>query len=272
MAGFFWEDHILFVASFFLTKLVELSLYVLDPTIEGVLPLWQFILLFVPSFLGYGDGYQDATAIVIARQCALDHTADVNHHLAGTLAESMALSFWIGVFLMQWVLVWAIGVIGYLRDFDPSLAVLAKLVHMDALCMCLSVPNTWALALVNAIRTLCEDIPQAGQQTVYVLYVKENVFMIVSIGCSVACSLKALQDTLKRAALAVGLEEKMLDEYEGDESKREEEKRNSAAITIQKMWRGRMGRSRFAEVAKQVAMQAAQQAAQAAQQYRRGAG
>ena len=66
---------------------------------------------------------------------------------------------------------------------DASLAVLAKLVHMDALALAITVKpeNMWMLYLVSAVRTLGEDVPQAWQQIDFVLWIRQNPFMIVGV-------------------------------------------------------------------------------------------
>lgn len=211
--GFFWEDHVPFGLTFFVTKVAELAIYFFDPSIEGQLPLWQFMLLFIPSFLGYGDGYQDSTSTYIAHACAGDPDAAVNHELAGVLSATMSWSFWIGVVFLQW---FCMGILGV--ACDPSLAVLAKLVHMDALAMCITVPpkQMWKLHAINAVRTFGEDMPQAGQQVFFVIYVKENVFMIISIMFSVCCSLKSLYDAYGRRSEAIGLMARKLAYYAQD--------------------------------------------------------
>merc|ERR1712125_237203 len=105
----------------------------------------------------------------------------------------MFWTFTVGVVILQWI---GLGILGI--AWDSSLAVLAKLIHMDALALCISVPEPllWMMHLVSAVRTLGEDVPQAGQQLVFVIYVKENLFMIVSIIVSVICSFKAVWDAV----------------------------------------------------------------------------
>mmetsp|Transcript_96631 Transcript_96631/g.259813 ORF Transcript_96631/g.259813 Transcript_96631/m.259813 type:complete len:266 (+) Transcript_96631:2-799(+) len=77
---------------------------------------------------------------------------------------------------------------------------------MDALASGISLPDdskkTWFI--VNMARTFGEDIPQAFQQTLFLIYVKQNYFMIASVAVSVASSVKALHDAVNRGAIAVG--------------------------------------------------------------------
>lgn len=203
--GYFWETHIPFLAMFFITKMAELYFYTFDPSIDGMLPTWKFFLLFVASFSSYVDGYQDSMSIQIVAACGEVDDPIVNSAVARMLSWSMALTFGVGVVLLQWV------VVGYFAlAHEESLAILAKLVHMDALAACISVPDEkmWMWHAVSAIRTFGEDIPQGLQQTIFITKVRVNRFMLASIVFSVLCSLKALYEACMRAASAVGLLEK----------------------------------------------------------------
>eukprot|EP00928_Gymnodinium_smaydae_P002518 TRINITY_DN10909_c0_g1_i1.p1 TRINITY_DN10909_c0_g1~~TRINITY_DN10909_c0_g1_i1.p1 ORF type:complete len:417 (-),score=50.64 TRINITY_DN10909_c0_g1_i1:194-1444(-) len=190
--GFFWETHMLFFAVFMLTKLVEICLYEGDSTIVGQLSLFQFLFRFVCSFLGYSDGYTDATAIVIARSC--------DDPFAQTLGQWMLYTYIGGVVIAQWL------VIAVMAFLDPSQACLFKVLHMDALASCITLPDdqrrTWVA--INIARTVCEDIPQAVLQTLFVLKVKRNYFMMLSICMGVGSSCKAVWDASHRLLEAAG--------------------------------------------------------------------
>jgi len=191
--GFFWEDHLPFFGVFGITKMVELAIYAFDPTLQGDLSFLDFMLKFLPSFLGYVDGYTDATAIVIAHSC--DESP-----VAQNLAIWMCGTYFAGVVVGQWV------VVSYLAMRDETHACFMKLIHMDALASSISLPeasqNTWYV--VNMARTFGEDIPQAIQQTLFLIFVKQNYFMIASVAVSVASSFKALYDAIHRSAIAAG--------------------------------------------------------------------
>ena len=82
--GFFWETHVPFLLVGVCTKAAEVVLYAFDPSVDGEVPIWKFLFLFVPSFLGYLDAYQDATSIEIADACARSSDPDVNTAMART--------------------------------------------------------------------------------------------------------------------------------------------------------------------------------------------
>jgi len=199
--GFFWEDHIPFFCIFMVTKFTELALFVYDPTIQGELGLVDLMIKFVPSFMGYLDGYTDATAIVIARSC--------ESQFAQNLALWMMATYLLGVIVGQWI------VLACLATQDPTQACLMKLIHLDALSSCISLSgnskNIWKI--VNMVRTFGEDIPQAICQTLFIIYVKPNYFMILSVAVSVGSSLKALHDALHRGLVGLGVK------FDDDEKK-----------------------------------------------------
>mmetsp|Transcript_102142 Transcript_102142/g.181414 ORF Transcript_102142/g.181414 Transcript_102142/m.181414 type:complete len:387 (-) Transcript_102142:295-1455(-) len=191
--GFFWEDHMLFGAVVFATKIVELSIFAFDPTIfAGDQGLFEFFKLFLPSMLGFVDGYTDSTAITIAASCDTPFSQN--------LAISMLTTYCLGVILLQWI------VIGGLALFDDSHICLMKLLHMDALAGCVNIPpdQEWKWRLINYARTFGEDIPQAIQQSLFMIYVKDNSFMLLSVAVSVGCSCKALRDALTRSRIVQG--------------------------------------------------------------------
>eukprot|EP00933_Yihiella_yeosuensis_P014586 TRINITY_DN13019_c0_g2_i1.p1 TRINITY_DN13019_c0_g2~~TRINITY_DN13019_c0_g2_i1.p1 ORF type:complete len:538 (-),score=73.62 TRINITY_DN13019_c0_g2_i1:40-1653(-) len=198
--GFFWEDHMYFLSVFFVTKLVEICLLAFDGSIVGDVSLWEFFLKFAPSMLGFADGYTDATAIAIAASCE----SDISH----TLAVTMLTSYVAGVLLLQWV------AIGIMACRDDTHICLMKLLHMDTVSSCMSLPpeQEWTWKGINFARTLGEDVPQAIQQTLFLIYVKKNPFMILSVLVSVASSTKALWDALYRSRLAKGAYEKLMAE------------------------------------------------------------
>eukprot|EP00930_Biecheleria_cincta_P091081 TRINITY_DN8058_c1_g2_i1.p1 TRINITY_DN8058_c1_g2~~TRINITY_DN8058_c1_g2_i1.p1 ORF type:complete len:734 (-),score=147.07 TRINITY_DN8058_c1_g2_i1:63-2264(-) len=192
--GYFWETHMQFLATFVVTKFVELWLFAEDETLESDVRLTEMLLRFVPSFMGYLDGYTDANAIFIAESC--------DEALAQELAWGMGIAYAVGVVLMQWT------VMLYFALQDPSQACLLKLLHMDLLASCITLPAdqkiTWdSLALV---RTVGEDVPQAILQTIYLVRVKRNPFMLLSVIMAVMSSLKALHDAWARALAADGVE------------------------------------------------------------------
>merc|ERR1719323_911547 len=147
---------------------------------------------FGSSFLGYVDAYTDATSVVIAHSC--------DDPLAQTLSVIMAVTFVLGVVVAQW------GVVAYLAIQDPSQACFMKVLHMDALASCVSLPKdqekTWHR--LHMARTLAEDVPQALLQTVYTVKVKQNYFVMLSVCVGLASSAKAMYDAFHRALLAAG--------------------------------------------------------------------
>jgi len=194
--GFFWEDHVPFFGLFLVTKFVELWLYTSDVTVHGDLDCVTFMVKFLPSFLGYLDGYTDATAITIAHACH-------DNQIAQKLWISMACTYAIGVIFSQWI------VVAYMANKDPTQASLMKLIHFDALSSCISLPEesqtTWFV--VNMVRTLGEDIPQAIQQSLFIIFIQNHPFMVLSVVVSVGSSVKAMVDAYNRTALAAGLKE-----------------------------------------------------------------
>merc|ERR1719421_1823327 len=114
----------------------------------------------------------------------------------------MTVTYVLGVVVGQWV------VVAYLAFFrDPTHACFMKLIHMDALASCVSLPSdeaktTWTV--VNLARTFGEDIPQAIQQTLFLVYVKENYFMVLSVAVSLGSSMKAVYDAIVRSQAAMG--------------------------------------------------------------------
>jgi len=190
--GFFWEDHMLFTAVFMTTKIAELWFYSSDDAVQGQLSLLSFMLKFLPSFISYADGYTDATSITIAHSCP--------DPLAQLISRGMLCCYVVGVLLLQFVVLacWA--------QSDRSHACLMKLVHMDALASCVTIPaeskKTWIA--VSVARTVGEDIPQAVLQALFILYVKKNTFMMLSVCVSVLTSVKAVYDAATRTLKAVG--------------------------------------------------------------------
>lgn len=106
----------------------------------------------------------------------------------------------VGVVLLQWMVMLVLSL------QDPSHACLLKLLHMDALASCVTLPSEqkWVWDMLAAFRTLGEDIPQAVLQTVYLVHVKRNFFMLLSVIMAVGASLKALHDARARALAAYG--------------------------------------------------------------------
>lgn len=207
--GFLWETHMWFLACFLLTKLAELALYTFDPTVTGELGVISggetirgffckqeftqgFLWKFVMSFMGYVDGYQDSIAIAIAFSCP--------DPFAQQLAWLMLWVYIIGVVLLQWV------VVAFMASRDPTHACLAKLLHMDAFGARITVPKEMhrTYKMIQGARTIAEDIPQAILQTFFVIYVRKNLFMVVSICFAVGGSLMGLKDALTRALEATG--------------------------------------------------------------------
>lgn len=197
--GFFWETHMEFLGLFAVTKCAELWLMVQDSAVSwdqiGVLDV---LLKFLPSFMGYLDGYTDATAVFIAASC--------DDPLAQTLANAMGIAYLVGVCFFQWTVMFI------LSSQDPSQACLLKLLHMDMLASCVTLPaeKKWVWDLLAAVRTIGEDVPQAVLQTIYLIKVQRNWFMLISVVMAVCASLKALHDARARALAAAGADQ----EYE----------------------------------------------------------
>ena len=168
-AGFFWEDHAIFFGVFAVTKLLELALYTFDPTVTGNMDIVPFMIRFAPSFLGYADGYIDATAITIASACGTP--------FGEKLASWMFFTYLVGVVLAQWVFLAA------LVQTDGTQACFMKLAHMDALAASVTIESDkkriWKL--VNLTRTFAEDLPQAVLQALFCLCVRGNYWMIFSV-------------------------------------------------------------------------------------------
>merc|ERR1712007_369556 len=61
---------------------------------------------------------------------------------------------------------------------------------------------TWRI--IHFFRTVAEDVPQAILQTFFVIYVRKNCFMVISILCAVGGSMMALKDAIGRALVASG--------------------------------------------------------------------
>eukprot|EP00927_Polykrikos_kofoidii_P022768 TRINITY_DN21156_c0_g1_i2.p1 TRINITY_DN21156_c0_g1~~TRINITY_DN21156_c0_g1_i2.p1 ORF type:complete len:613 (+),score=83.67 TRINITY_DN21156_c0_g1_i2:59-1897(+) len=191
--GYFWETHMLFFALFLLMKLSELWFVMVDKTVDVDLSVMHLLMTFGPSFFGYLDAYTDSDSFFVAAACDTD--------LARVLAIGMAASFVVGVLLAQWVVMF------YFALQDPSHACLLKLLHMDLLASCISLPpeQKWTWDTLALVRTVGEDIPQASLQTIYLLTVKKNAFMLLSVCVAVASSLKALYDARNRRLVAQGL-------------------------------------------------------------------
>jgi len=191
--GLPWEAHMYFFAFFLLLKIWELFLLAYDTTVVGQLTFLEFALKFGSSFLAILDGYADANAIVVAHQCG------------SPLWRWMAIAFVVGVVLAQWVLLAAASM-----WFDSSKTCFFKMLHMDALAACTTMdtasdPNALLIwKLVNVCRFTLEDLPQSILQTLFVLQVKRNYVMIISIGLGIFTSAMAIHSASKRLALAAG--------------------------------------------------------------------
>ncbi|CAE7674945.1 unnamed protein product [Symbiodinium sp. CCMP2456] len=164
-----------------------------DPTFTGdelqpMAFLWKFCL----SFCGYLDAYQDSISIAIALSCS--------NPLAQTLGWCMLVSFAVGVVGLQW------GVMGFICFQDPTKACFLKLIHLDTLAARLTLPEDFKSVWhrLHLVRTLCEDIPQAILQTIYILKISRNFFMILSVCTAVGGSLMALVDAVNRRLIATG--------------------------------------------------------------------
>ncbi|CAE7632791.1 unnamed protein product, partial [Symbiodinium pilosum] len=200
--GLPWEIHFIFLSVFLLTKGCELYFYRTDPGLSGPLPVFTpgslfgitggFAFKFTMSFMAYFDGYQDALATATAFRC--------EHPVSQELAPYMMGYFMIGVVALQW------GFVAYLALQDPTRGCAYKLLHMETVCARLTLPpshkKTWVL--IQAARTVGEDIPQSLTQGLFVYLVKGKPFMILSICCSVGSSLMAAKDALTRRLLASG--------------------------------------------------------------------
>eukprot|EP00435_Cladocopium_sp_Y103_P057601 s622_g19.t2 len=198
--GFFWETHMEFLGLFAVTKCSELWLMVQEPAVSwdqiGVLDV---LLKFLPSFMGFVDSYTDATAMFIAKSCRDDP-------LAQTLGNAMGIAYLVGICFFQW------NVMFILSSQDPSQACLLKLLHMDMLANCVTLPadQKWVWNLLAAVRTIGEDMPQAILQIIYFIKVRRNYYMLISVVIAISASLKALYDAWNRGLAAAGLDQ----EYE----------------------------------------------------------
>ncbi|CAK9061007.1 unnamed protein product [Durusdinium trenchii] len=138
----------------------------------------------------------DGISIAIAFSCP-DDTSQ-------TLGWFMLVFYLTGVVVLQW------AIMAILCFFDPSSACFAKMMHMDTFAARVTLPTehqfTWKL--LHLSRTLGEDVPQAVLQTIYLLTVTENYFMIISVCTAVCGSLLALYDAYHRALKAAGFHSK----------------------------------------------------------------
>lgn len=190
--GFPWEAHVPFLGVFLVVKFWELFLFTYDDSVPGQLGMFEFVIKFGSSFLGFMDGYSDAVAIVIAHACGSD------------LWYWMAFFYVFGVIFMQWF------VMGILALWlDSSGTCFFKMMHMDALSLCCTMAPTDKHALlvwkfVNIFRTVFEDVPQCILQLMFIHYVKRNYIMMISVVIGVATSFLAVSAALKRAAEAAG--------------------------------------------------------------------
>mmetsp|Transcript_159461 Transcript_159461/g.507598 ORF Transcript_159461/g.507598 Transcript_159461/m.507598 type:complete len:212 (-) Transcript_159461:265-900(-) len=148
--------------------------------------------------MGFADGYTDAVSTSIAQSC--------DGALAHQIWIGMLGTYIIGVVILQWC------ICGLLVQRDSSQACLLKLLHMDALAACITIPKEvkWIWVLVNVARTVGEDVPQCCLQMVFVLKVKRNYFMILSIIVSFGSSIKAIVDAISRSSVASGAYAKLV--------------------------------------------------------------
>lgn len=177
---------------FIVVKLWEVYLLAFDTSIPGKISLPVFIMKFGSSFLAFFDGYSDANAILVA------------HHCGSGLWRPMALCYFVGVVLLQWTL---LGITSLATD--SSNTCFFKMLHMDALAECSAMKPTDTLALatwrvVNVFRFLFEDLPQSILQTIFVLTVKRNPVMMISIFIGVCTSALAIVAATRRASAALG--------------------------------------------------------------------
>mmetsp|Transcript_120369 Transcript_120369/g.220428 ORF Transcript_120369/g.220428 Transcript_120369/m.220428 type:complete len:1026 (+) Transcript_120369:64-3141(+) len=202
--GFFYETHLPFVSSLFVSKIIELAIYYCDTSLDGELGFTHFMVFFSISFFGYTDGYRDAMALSIADACALSENPIYNHKLARTLYHTMRYSYFGGVVLLQWVVFGSLGLF-----CDSSSAVLAKLLHMDALAACITIPpgRMWVWYGLNIAITIFQNIPQGVQQFIFVRFVKQHLFLTIAITVSAVSSIFALIRAMRRIAEAMGMAE-----------------------------------------------------------------
>eukprot|EP00929_Paragymnodinium_shiwhaense_P058325 TRINITY_DN29199_c0_g1_i2.p1 TRINITY_DN29199_c0_g1~~TRINITY_DN29199_c0_g1_i2.p1 ORF type:complete len:675 (-),score=166.45 TRINITY_DN29199_c0_g1_i2:127-2151(-) len=197
--GLPWEVHMTFFHFFILVKFWEVYLLAFDTSIPGKISLMAFMVKFGSSFLGFFDGYSDSNAILIAHACGSD------------LWHWMAICYFIGVILLQWILLGFLSLMA-----DTSNTCFFKMLHMDALaeCSAMKPTDTWALPvwrLVNLFRFMFEDLPQSICQTIFVLTVKRNPVMILSIVIGICTSAAAIYAAFRRVAFAVGTNLKSLE-------------------------------------------------------------
>ncbi|CAL1172368.1 unnamed protein product, partial [Cladocopium goreaui] len=191
--GLPWEVHMPFFYYFLCLKAWEVAVYSCDDvTVIGDLTPLQYLQTFMTSFVGLADGYTDATAIVIARSCG------------SPLWRWMALTYVIGVVGCQWLLMGGATLI-----FDHSGACFYKILHMDTVASCISMKPEdqnalMAWRLVNWVRCLAEDLPQCFFQTLFILTVKKNGIMLLSIAIGACTSIMAVYNAAKRMAGAMG--------------------------------------------------------------------
>jgi len=222
--GYPWELHMPFFHFFILVKMWELYLLAFDSTLLGVLTLPQFIFTFGSSFLGFADGYSDACSTIVAYKCG------------STLWSYMAIVYFIGVILLQWV---AMGIISLC--LDSSRACFYKMMHMDALATCCTLRPTDTKALlawkmVNWFRCLGEDLPQSFLQTLFVLHVKRNYLMIISIAIGACTSMLAVYNAAKRAAEAAGTNWERLQSLHGMRQAIDELNEAQYAAQVARAW------------------------------------
>ncbi|CAJ1374166.1 unnamed protein product [Effrenium voratum] len=190
--GLPWEVHMPFFYYFLALKAWEVTLYVYDDMVTGDLTPQAFAQTFITSFMGMADGYTDATAIIIARSCG------------SPLWRWMALTYFIGVVLCQWL---GMGLASLFHDHSG--ACFYKMMHMDTVASCISMRPEDSKALlvwrlVNWVRCIGEDLLQCFFQTLFVLTVKKNAVMLLSIAVGACTSVLAVYNAAKRAAGAVG--------------------------------------------------------------------
>mmetsp|Transcript_15617 Transcript_15617/g.35889 ORF Transcript_15617/g.35889 Transcript_15617/m.35889 type:complete len:629 (+) Transcript_15617:53-1939(+) len=222
--GYPWELHMPFFHFFILVKLWELYLLAFDSTLLGVLSLPQFVFTFGSSFLGFADGYSDACSTIVAYKCN------------SNLWSYMALVYLIGVILLQWI---AMGIISLC--FDSSRACFFKMMHMDALATCCTLRPTDTKALlawkmVNWFRCLGEDLPQSALQTLFVLHVKRNYLMIISITIGACTSMLAVYNAAKRAAEAAGTNWERLQSLHGMRQAIDEKNEKQYSAQVDRAW------------------------------------
>ena len=121
----------------------------------------SFAFKYIMSFMAYFDAYQDSLAAATAFRCEEEPVAQ-------QLAPWMLGYFLVGVVGLQWcVVTWA-------SSRDPTRACMLKLLHMETVCARITLQpthkKTWVL--IQAARTVGEDIPQSITQLFFVIFVK----------------------------------------------------------------------------------------------------